>query len=225
MVALSPWRLRLRDDDGTRQSLRVALDAARVVVTSPAAVRAARALQPLRTQPGQQWFAVGAGTAAALRRAGVDDVSAPSRMDSEGLLALPGLQQLAGSDLGFVSAPGGRGVLVPALQARGAQVLRADVYQRDTVAPPPRAVAQLVSLTAPTVIALSSGEALEAILDALPAAARERLLQSSVVAASERLAELARLLGFTDVTTARSARPNDLVAAAAMVISRLNDGA
>ena len=67
----------------------------RVVATSPAAVRAAHALQPLRRRRGQAWFAVGSGTAAALRRAGIADVVAPTRMDSEGLLALPGLRDAA----------------------------------------------------------------------------------------------------------------------------------
>ncbi len=213
-VALSPWQLRLRDDEATRESLRLALRAPRIVVTSPTAVRAARSLQPLQTRQDQRWFAVGSGTAAALRRAGVIAVEAPSRMDSEGLLALPGLQDLSGVELGFISAPGGRGVLVPALRARGAQVLRVNVYERVAITPSPRALKQLLALTAPAVIALSSGEALETILDALPAPARERLMQSRVVAASERLAGLARQLGFGDVAVAASARPRDLVAAA-----------
>jgi len=214
LITLSPWQLQLRDDDATREALRNATQAARVVVTSPTAVRAARSLLALHARPGQQWFAVGAGTAAALRRAGVVDVAAPSRMDSEGLLALPGLQDLAGTELGFISAPGGRGVLVPALQARGARVVRADVYDRVAIAPTTRAVNQLLALVAPSVIALSSGEALETVLAALPAPARARLLQSSVVAASERLADMARQVGFTAVAVARSARPQDLMAAA-----------
>ncbi len=213
-IALSPWRLQLRDDDATRESLRLALRAPRVVVTSPTAVRAARSLLPLQTVQGQRWFAVGSGTAAALRRAGVAAVEAPSRMDSEGLLALPGLQDLSGVELGFISAPGGRGVLVPALQARGAQVLRVDVYERVAIAPSTRSVKQLLTLAEPTVIALSSGEALETILTALPAPARDRLMRSRVVAASERLAEQARRLGFSAVAVAGSARPRDLLAAA-----------
>jgi uroporphyrinogen-III synthase len=214
-IALSPWQLQLRDDDRTRESLRLALHAPRIVVTSPTAVRAARSLHgPLHTRQDQRWFAVGSGTAAALRRAGVTAVESPSRMDSEGLLALQGLQDLSGVELGFISAPGGRGVLVPALQARGAQVLRVDVYERVAIAPSPRSVNQLLALTAPTVIALSSGEALETILTALPAPARDRLMQSRVVAASERLAGLARQLGFAGVGVAASARPLDLLAAA-----------
>src|SRR5690606_18422870 len=91
-VALSPWKLVARDDRDTRMQLRAALAAERVLATSPAAVRAACALQPLRRRRGQAWLAVGAGTAAAARRGGVDEVASPARMDSEGLLALPELQ-------------------------------------------------------------------------------------------------------------------------------------
>jgi uroporphyrinogen-III synthase len=85
VIALSPWRLQRCDDAATRGALRLALAAPRVVFTSPAAVRAARALQAFAPRREQAWCAVGAGTAAALRRAGVHDVHAPTRMDSEGL--------------------------------------------------------------------------------------------------------------------------------------------
>jgi uroporphyrinogen-III synthase len=215
LIALSPWALKRRDDDEAGKSLKSALAAPKVVFTSPAAVSAAKALQPLRMRPHQQWFAVGAGTAAALRRAGIAQVQAPHRMDSEGLLALPGLADVAGTDVGFVSAPGGRGVLVPSLQARGARIRRADVYERIPVTPSPRAVAQLQALSAPAVLALSSGEALQRMLDALPATALATLRRAKVVAASERLADFAREHGFDEVVVAQGPRPADLLAAAA----------
>lgn len=215
LVAISPWRLHLREDAATRERLREALAAPRVVFTSPVAVRAARRLQPLRALPGQRWFAVGEGTAMALRRAGVREVEAPQRMDSEGLLSLPGLSGLRDETVGFVTAPGGRGVLIPALEERGARVIRADVYERIAVAPSPRSLAQLAKLDAPARLALSSGEALVLVIAALPEHLRERLRRVQVLAASERLAGLAREHGFTDVVVARSARPADLVAAAA----------
>jgi uroporphyrinogen-III synthase len=215
LIALSPWQLKARDDASARAALAGALAAPRVVFTSPNAVRAARSLQPLRRNGDQQqWFAVGAGTAMALRRAGIDRVWAPARMDSEGLLALPGLDDIDGAEVGFVSAPGGRGVLVPALQARGATVLRADVYERVPMKPTLRSLAQLQALQAPAVLALSSGEALQHILAQLPPGALESLRRSGVAAASERLAETARDLGFAPIVVADGPRPRDLLAAA-----------
>ena len=212
LLALSPWRLQARDDATTRAALDEALAAPRVLFTSPAAVRAAVRLQPL-ADARRQVFAVGDGTAAALRRAGVVSVSTPARMDSEGLLALPGLQALAGTGVGVVTAPGGRGEIVPALRQRGARVLRADVYERLAIAPSPRALATLRALTGPAWLALSSGAALEMLLAALPADALAALRRAAVAAASARLAQLARDQGFNRIVTAGSALPRDLIAA------------
>lgn len=214
VLGLSPWKLVQRDDAATRRDLRAALACARVLFTSPAAVRAATVLRSLRVRRGQAWFAVGAGTAAALRRAGIADVLAPQRMDSEGLLALPGLREVDGISVGVVTAPGGRNEIVPTLRRRGVQVVRADVYARVAVPLSLRALAALRALDAPTWLALSSGEALERVLGELPIDVLTTLRRARVVAASTRLAQLAQAHGFTDVTIAASAQPRDLMAAA-----------
>lgn len=217
-IAVSSWALRPRDDAASRARLDAALALPKVIVTSPAAARAAATLQPLRTRRGQRWFAVGAGTAAALRRAGVAEVTAPARMDTEGLLGLPGLADVAGETIALVTAPGGRGELAPALEARGATILRADVYQRVPLPPAPRALQSLRALTAPAVIALSSGEALAHVVHAWPADVLARLRACPVVAASDRLAEIARSHGFTRVSRAEGPRPAQLVAAAEQAV-------
>jgi uroporphyrinogen-III synthase len=212
VLALSPWRLVPLDDPPTRRGLRSALAADVVIFTSPAAVRAARALRRLRARRGQIWCAVGSGTAAALRRAGVVDVQVPTRMDSEGLLALPALIDVDGRSIGVVTAPGGRDRLLPSLQARGARVHRADVYRRDPLAPTTHAINALRAMDAPAWLALSSGEALTHVLASLPADAAANLRRAAVVAASDRLADLARAEGFTPVLRAAGPRPRDLVA-------------
>ena len=215
VLALSPWKLVACDDAGTRRDLQAALDCPRVIVSSPAAVAAARALGALHTRPDQQWFAIGAATARSLRDAGIDRVATPARMDSEGLLALPGLQDVAGVSIGLVTAPGGRNEIGPALMRRGADIIRADVYARQPIAPSARAIAALCALDASTWLPVSSGEALQRTLDALPEHARQSLRCARVVAASERLAVLSRDSGFADVIVAASALPRDLVAAMA----------
>lgn len=215
LLALSPWRIQTCRDDPTRTALAEALQAERVLFTSPAAVRAAATLQALRARSGQRWLAVGAGTAQALRRHGVKHVQHPARMDSEGLLAMPELQQLAGSTLGFVSAPDGRNVLAPSLIERGARLLRADVYARHDIALPAAAIARLLALSAPACVLLSSSGALDRVVAQLPAAARAALLSLPAVAASERLAGHARTTGFHEVLTAAGPRPAQLLDAAA----------
>lgn len=218
LLALSPLRIESRADPATREALRAALAADMVVFTSPNAVRAAAALRKLQPRRAQAWFAPGAGTASALRRAGVAGVASPSRMDSDGLLALPALDDVAGRTIGLVTAPGGRELLAPTLRARDATVLRADVYARVAIAPTPRALARLRALDAdvPVLLALSSGEALASLLAAIPDDVRAILQRARVVAASERLARLARTHGFGDVVVASSARPRDLLAVAAV---------
>ena len=220
VLALSPLRIQHRDDAGTRAALRAALAADVVVFTSANAVRAAAALQALRPRRARTWLAVGAGTAAALARAGVNDVLAPMQMDSEGLLALPALADVRGRTIGLVTAPGGRDRLAPALRARGAAVLRADVYARVDIAPSTRALARLRTLSAPRLLALSSGEALASMLAAVPDDVRLRLQRTPVLAASDRLAALARSHGFDDIEVAASARPRDLLAAGVSLAAR-----
>lgn len=215
VVALSPWRIAVDDRDDTRAALRDALAADIVIATSPAAVRAAAALQPLRPQRGQRFCAVGSATAAALRRAGVDAPLSPARMDSEGLLALPALAQVDGRRTGLLTAPGGRDLIGPALRARGAMVVRADVYRREARPLPAAALARLRAARAPLLLPVSSGEALQRALAAAPADVVERLRAARVLAASARLAALAREAGCRDVLVAAGPRPAQLLAAAA----------
>lgn len=214
LLALSVLTIRTNAAASTRSALDSALAADVIVFTSPNAVRAAAALQPLRSRRGQCWLAVGDGTWRALRSAGIA-ANAPRRMDSEGLLDLPALADLRGKTLGLITGQGGRGLLEPALRARGAQVVRADVYARVTVAlAPARLTALEASLRRPqqVLLALTSAEALAELLAqiALPG-----LRQVAVVAASLRLAQLAREAGFDRVATSSSARPAALLAAAA----------
>lgn len=221
VVALSGLRIDLLDDAATTTALAVALQATKVVVTSPNAVRAAHALQPLPLREGQDWFAVGSGTAAALRRAGIDEVQAPTRMDSEGLLALPGLQDLQGQALALLTAPGGRGLLQPALAARGARVKRVDLYRRTATTPAAMAVRRLLACPADRMwLALSSAEALDSVLQRLPASAAAHLRSARVAAASTRLAEHARSQGFGSVVLATGPRPAQLLAAMAQAHNR-----
>jgi uroporphyrinogen-III synthase len=215
LIALSPWKLRPRTDDAACAALRIALDAQRVLFTSPAAVRAAAALLEFRPRPGQAWIAVGSGTARALRRAGVDCVQSPARMDSEGLLELPALQELAGLDVGLVTAPEGRGLLAASLRERGARLLRADVYARETIALSAPALRKLRALQAPALLALSSEGALRHVLAQMPADLLARLRAAPAVAASERLQRIAREAGFAEVELAEGPRPHQLLAAMA----------
>ncbi|MEO6154292.1 MAG: uroporphyrinogen-III synthase [Thermomonas sp.] len=214
VLALSPFVIEPLTDAIHRKTLKQALAADIVVWTSPNAVRAAVALQSLKARRGQAWLAVGSGTRRALLRAGID-ARAPARMDSEGLLAMHELRELHGRRIALVTAPGGRGLLAPSLARRGAHVVRADVYARRPVAFNMRAIAALDEVLAAqrhVLLALSSDEALRRLLAARSASAFAKI---AVVAASPRLAEVARQAGFQRIAIASSASPAALLHAAA----------
>ena len=215
-MALSPFAIAARDDKATRAALAQALRSDLVLYTSPNAVASAAAVQPLQPKRGQAVLAVGSGTRRALRRLGID-ARAPSRMDSEGLLAMPELADVAGCRIGLVTGADGRGLLAPALRRRGAEVLRVDVYAR---VPLPRSPAALEKLRgaladpARVLLPLGSGEALQALLAGLPADLRQPLRRIAVVAASARLADVAHDAGFRRIAIATDARPVALLRAA-----------
>ena len=216
-LALSPFAIGALTDQGHRNALAQALAADITVWTSPNAVRAAASLQALHARPGQPWLAVGSGTRRALQRVGIA-ARAPSRMDSEGLLAMPELQDVSARSIGLITAPGGRGMLAPSLAEGGARVVRADVYARQPIPFTPRALAALDAALATqqrVLLVLSSQDALERLLNARPPHHHTALAAIAVVGASQRLADFARAAGFQRITVATSATPSALLQAAA----------
>jgi uroporphyrinogen-III synthase len=198
-----------------------ALDAAVRLYTSPAAVRFALAQAGDLRQPGVD-VAVGSGTAAALRAAGVESPLHPARMDSEGLLDLPALSDGAGTSLGVITAPGGRGLLVPALRERGFQLRLAEVYARRSLHGGARQRAAFTRDPA-AVLLVSSREAFDALLSRLPK--HQWPTPRALVASSARLAEYAAGAGFSHCFVAASPRPNELIAAAFAAASYNADAA
>lgn len=75
-------------------------------------------------------LAIGDTTAQCLQQQGIDVYVHTQQMNSEGLLALPVLQQCQGQKIVIVTGEGGRDVLITGLQQRGAEVMRVNVYRR-----------------------------------------------------------------------------------------------
>jgi len=214
-IAVSTMRIAPGDDATTRARLRDALAAPIVVFTSPNAVHGAARLATLRASRKRTVCAIGAGTAAALQRAGIGDVLVPPRADSDALLSLDALRDVSGMRIGLVTAPGGRDRIAPVLRSRGADVVRADVYAREPMPPPARAWHTLREARGHLAIALSSSDALATFLAHAPPDLLAKVRTARVLAGSERLAGEARRLGFADIRLAASARPADLVDAVA----------
>ncbi|HET6913580.1 MAG TPA: uroporphyrinogen-III synthase [Rhodanobacteraceae bacterium] len=204
--------LRAMDDArASRAALREALASDVLIFTSPAAVRFAARLSPLRTHAAI--VVPGAGTSAALRRIAQLETVIPPRTDSEGMLALPEVQQARGKRIGIVGAPGGRGLLQSELERRGARIAQAYVYERVPPRLDRRHLKGLLHQRGPLYVPLSSNEALQNLLMALPIDAKRALLAGTAVASSERLLQAARKAGFARVLRAESANDTDLIAA------------
>ncbi|MFM9912671.1 MAG: uroporphyrinogen-III synthase [Methylophilaceae bacterium] len=78
-----------------------------------------------------RFAAIGPSTAAELAKYGVTDVLTPhNRFDSESLLALPQMQDVAGRRIMIFRGVGGREVLANTLKDRGAEVTLAECYRR-----------------------------------------------------------------------------------------------
>ena len=197
------------DVDAARHALRAALSAAQIVFTSPAAVRFAAQLLPLHVEPSQRVYALGRGTARALARRGLAAQHPQAgAMHSEGLLALPDFASAShahGEDVGLITAPGGRGLIAHALRARGATLRVAEVYRRLPPRLDRRHFEALRTSLAPRALLLSSAEALDHALAALPPDLAPLLRDAVAVASSARLADLARERGYTRVLQASSA--------------------
>ncbi len=96
------------------------------VFISPTAVR--QGLKLLSGRP--KMVALSQGTRRELERNGVEGVIAPDGADSEALLGVPELREVAGRRIGIFRGEGGREVLAEGLRARGAAVDYIECYRR-----------------------------------------------------------------------------------------------
>ena len=172
-------------------------DAGIVIFISPnaaqfgmAAIRAAGGLPAAAAV-----FAVGPGTARSLQAQGVGRVVTPDGHDSEALLALPQLQNVAGQRVVIVRGVGGRALLADTLAARGAQVTFLECYRR--VRPQADAASLLARWQAGGVdaVTVTSAETLDNLAALLGEAGRPLLFDTPLFAPHEKIAEAARRFG------------------------------
>lgn len=154
---------------------------------------------------GLHWYAVGAGTARALAAYGISARAPEREMTSEGLLALPGLQQVAGARILIVKGVGGRNTLLDALGVRGARVETLACYRRCPPDMRPGELAAAVERWQIGVIMISSGEGLENMLALLDRAETSKLQALTLLLPSARVAAMARAAGFRHITVAENA--------------------
>lgn len=157
-------------------------------------VAAIRAVEPI---PRSLKIAtIGQGSAKALRELGIANVIAPTqRFDSEALLALPELQNVAGWRVMILRGDGGRELLGDTLKARGATVEYATCYQRSRT----QQDVQVLLDAKPDAITVSSSEALGCLWQMLEGSTQAVLRDTPLFVPHARIAELANRQGWKNV--------------------------
>jgi uroporphyrinogen-III synthase len=143
--------------------------------------------------------AVGRGSVRELNLCGVIEVIAPARFDSEALLDLPQMQDVAGKRIVVFRGDGGRELLGDTLAARGAIIEYAACYRR---ARPRTDAAPLLGAWARDelhAITVTSSEGLQNLCALVGAAGQLRLRKTPLFVPHPRIAETARELGLATV--------------------------
>lgn len=141
---------------------------------------------------------VGQGSAKALRALGVAEIIAPQdKFDSEALLALPELQNVAGWRVAIFRGDAGRELLGDTLKARGATVEYAACYQR---AKPQHDAATLLAAN-PDIFTVTSSEALAYLWEMLDEPSRAKVAAMPLFVQHERIAQAAQKIGWREVIT------------------------
>lgn len=162
---------------------------------------------------GLKWYAVGSSTAALLAERGLCPLVPAGDMSSEGLLALPDLQQVEGERVLIVKGIGGRETLRQVLATRGAQVDELACYLRRCPKLPAGALQQQLARWGICAIALSSGQGLHNLLTLLSAEETTKFRHIVLIVPSARVARLAREAGFGRVVVAANASDDAMLAA------------
>ena len=165
---------------------------------------------------------IGPTTARALEhhRLSADLMPAPP-YNSESLLALPAMHEVAGKRVIIFRGEGGREHLANTLRQRGAEVEYAEAYRRVRPDHDPAPLLRAWREGEIQVVTATSNEALLNLVEMVGEEARRYLLETPLVVVSERNAALARELGFTfEPVVAQEAGDAAMVAAIAEGVRR-----
>jgi uroporphyrinogen-III synthase len=160
------------------------------------------------------FFAVGASTGRIILNAGLA-VVVPQEARTEGLLALPQLNNVVNHSIIIMKGFGGRELLHDTLVARGAKVTEWEVYKRVKLVSPVSTQdwhpAQIRCIIA------TSGEVIQAAFDYFDGS---WLVTLNWIVVSQRTADLAFKLGVTQLDISRDASDQALIQCAQQFITR-----
>jgi uroporphyrinogen-III synthase len=160
---------------------------------------------------------VGQGSAKALGELGVTGVIVPAgRFDSEGLLALPQLQDIAGQRVLIFRGDSGRELLGETLKARGAIVEYAACYRRSK----PEWDTGAFFDAAPDAITVTSSEALSHLWQMLSSEQKNGIRGKPIFVPHGRIADLAHEQGWQQIRLTEAGDDGLLSALAAWAVQQ-----
>jgi uroporphyrinogen-III synthase len=158
---------------------------------------------PRRWPPSLPIYAPGMGTADAVAAVGLPAARVPeSSFDSEGLLALPELQDVAGKRVIIFRGDEGRALLADTLRARGARVDHVACYRREAPQSGAAGLRERLSAGDAHALTLTSVEGLANLLRALGPEAQRPLAALKTFAPHPRIVAAARSAGLDAIETA-----------------------
>ena len=162
--------------------------------------------------PRLQLACVGQGSARALQQLGCRQVIAPTtKFDSEALLALPPLQQVAGRKIVIFRGDGGRELLGNTLQQRGAQVEYAECYRRTRPAVDSAPLVARWAQGGIHIVSVTSTQGLRNLHEMLGAEGRRHLTNTPIVVLSGQTAAVCRELGMRQTPLLATEASDDAV--------------
>jgi len=173
-----------------------------VIVTSANAIELLLAGLHLRHPT---FIATGSATAAALQKAGIKNILLPKTFNSEGILAMPFLQQIKNTSIWICTGENPRPLLFNTLQKRGHQVELIFCYKR--VCPDMDAEKLFHTLEKEHINTLifTSPEILANFATIFDLSTYASLLQHRIVVISDTMVQQAQHLGFQSISLAENA--------------------
>lgn len=163
--------------------------------------------------PKARYIAVGEATGNAFTAVGVLGSAVPEDPRSEGIISLPGLDQLTDRRVVILRGNGGRHMIAPTLTERGAKVDYCEVYRREYSSDPQGELVKSWQSQGVDSIIITSGGLLSHIVQLATASAKDWLLSRLLIVPSIRVVEEAKELGFTQIINAEGASNQALIAA------------
>ncbi len=158
------------------------------------------------------WYAIGKKTAALLNSFDIPARYSPAGFDSEAMLTMPALQSLNNKKVLILRGSSGRTTLAETLTSRGAHVEYANLYDRQTPVYGDSHIKSTIYNSALSSILITSGEALANFVTVAAGQHKQFSTDSLhglyLVVPSARIAEQARLMGFTRIKVAQG--PDDI---------------